>query len=1311
MSEAIKKSDIVQGDPFGEIAADITETLAALDKYDKSIKSIANTMQNNLSKAAKKTVQDIEAINKAEIESEKLVQAKIRTSKLQLDLQAKQNQLNAQTEKQAEQQARALEREAAQKEKANKQSERAAKLAKDEASAYKQLERNTRELKNQSKELGAQMLKLEQSGKRNTAEYRKLESQYKSVTKAAQAGDVQLKKLDKTVGDNFRNVGNYQSAIGGLKNVLGNLGIAFGASTVIQGAVTTIREFDQAIADLVSITGAGGKDLEFFKEQAIGLGKEVQGGASAVIEAYKLIGSAKPELLQNAEALNEVTKSAITLSQASGMELPAAATALTDAMNQFGAPAEQAGKFINVLANGALFGAAEIPQVTEALLRFGAVAKTANVSVEESTALIEALAEKGLKGADAGTALRNVMLKLSAPDALPRDAKRRLDELGISFATLEDTSQPFSTRLEALKPLLNDNAALVKVFGTENAVAATNLIRNSGRVAELTKQMETQGTATKQAEDRTKTLSQSFIELQGSFEGYLLQLNEASGAGATFANAIQFLAQNLTTILNTVAKVGRAWLLYRAGLLAANAAQFLFNGGLKDTLQGFLKSIPSTRAYRLEQIKLARATTASGEAVKSTGRALSAVPWMAIIGVVIELATAFYDVASGAAEARRQQEITDNYTANAAKKADKRVSERSANLEKEIAALQRQRNENKISEQEFLKLKEAAIKKSKEQVSGDIKAVNQRKANYKNALADLKGLQKEFEKTNDPSKLIKKTGEIAKKYGLEGDESWVSFFTGDKDAATTTQVIQNLEASIAATNTKLKTYNEELSGIGETTKDATSEVEAYDVQQVRSGNITKANTASVKEYKTEFKDLNEYISEQTDLLQKLQEIQQERTLDGQQQNIDDMLANQVKAARETGEAQVDQLEATIAAMFQLEKDYIEQKRDFQLQQIEADYQLNKAKRLQELNDEKADLIAAADGNADAIAKININYDAKKKQLDTDEALRYEDLQLQKTIVTEEATDEVTDLKQQEHDEINRVNDAIIEGQKEFSAEVNNVNKEGSDKDVDTIKERYDLIQGIQQAATDALKEQIDKRIDLLQQEADAAKTQQDFLQNLAANGNIYAQQSIAEQIRIQRDAQQEQLRLERQKQSIELISAGLKTFEASLSEGKTPAQALAATVVSTQVLTGFLKNLQFFEKGTMNAPGGLSVVDEKGAELITDRRGNIKEMGAGKGARFTMLSPGDKVYTASQTSSLLSSFDSVGNMSKIPKALSASGGFETATITRELKALQQIVSDKSESNVHWESFSSGISEIVQNKNVSGRKITNRFRVK
>lgn len=1268
MSEAIKKSDIVQGDPFGEIAADITETLAALDKYDKSIKSIANTMQNDLSKAAKKTVQDIEAINKAEVQSEKLMQEKIRTSKMQMDLQAKQNQLNAQAERQAKQQAAALEKEAREKEKANKQSERAAKLARDEASAYKQLERNTRDLKNQSKELGAQMLKLEQSGKRNTAEYRKLESQYRLVTRAAQAGDVQLKKLDKTVGDNFRNVGNYQSAIGGLRNVLGQLGIAFGISTVVRSAFTAIKDFDQGMANLASVLGTTRDQITALEEDAKRLGATTRFTAGEVAQLQTEF--AKLGFTQN-EILNS-TGATLALAGATGTELARAAEVAGATLRGFSLDASEMQRVTDVMAKSFSSSALDMESFAESMKYVAPVANAAGVSIEETTAMIGALADSGIKGSHVGTSLRRILTDMAATGKPATEALAELSAKGITMSDAMDE------------------------VGRTAQTALLVLAKNQEKVDSLTGSLENaQGAAQEMADTQLKTLGGSLALLQSAWEGYILKINDASGAGKGFSDAIKFLADNLDFILSTLLKVVRAYAIYRAGLIAANAAQFLFNGGIKDMIGSFVRSIPMTRAYRLEQIKLARATTATGEAVKSTGRALGAVPWMAIIGVVIELATAFYDVASGAAEARRQQELTDKYTANAAKKADKRVSERSDNLQKEISALQRLRNENKITEDEFLKRKEQTIKQTKAQVKEDIKAVNARKAGYK---ADLAALE-------ESEKLYQAGGRGAL------TEEQLAFRSQFLAGEGVTGKMQSLRASISASNKKLAEYNKELDDVGETTKDATSEVEAYDAQQARSENQTKANTKQVKEYKTEFKDLNGYISEQADLLQKLQEIQQERTLVGQQQNIDDMLANQVKAARETGDAQVDQLEATIAAMFQLEKDYIEQKRDFELQQLEVDYQRNKAKRLQDLEDEKADLIAAAEGNADAIAKINANFDAKKKQLDADEALRYEDVQLQKTLVTEEATDQVTELKEEEHDEINRVNDAIIEGQKEFADTMNSVNKEGSDKDVDTIKERYELIQGIQQAATDALQTQIDRRIDLLQQEADAATKQQDFLQNLAANGNIYAQQSIAEQIRIQREAQQEQLQLERQKQSIELISAGLKTFEASLSEGKTPAEALAATVVSTQVLTGFLKNLQFFEKGTMNAPGGLSVVDEKGAELITDRQGNIKEMGAGKGPRFTMLSPGDKVYTATQTSSLLSAFDNVGNMSKLPKSLNASGGFETATITRELKALQQIVSNKSESNVHWESFSSGIAEIVQHKNVGGRKITNRFRVK
>lgn len=516
-----------------------------------------------------------------------------------------------------------------------------------------------------------------------------------------------------------------------------------------------------------------------------------------------------------------------------------------------------------------------------------------------------------------------------------------------------------------------------------------------------------------------------------------------------------------------------------------------------------------------------------------------------------------------------------------------------------------------------------------------------------------------------------------------------------------TKLYRDLQKQLRDADERLKAY-----GVSNLT--ASEQIEKFGYK----GEETNEKIAkSQKEINTAFKNGNEYVSKYIQLNQELIQIQQGRTITQHKENIDAMLANEVKFAEDTGQAQVDELERVIHEMYVIQAQFIEQQRDFKLKAIEDEYQREKTLRLKALQDERDDLLKGAEGNTDAQAKINANYQVKLTALNKEEETRYKDVQKEKEVVTAETVDKVTGLKQEEYDEINRVNNEIIDAQIDFADKTNATNQKTHDEEMKLIKERYEVIMSVQQSITDAIQYQIDRRIELLQKESDAAAKQQDFLQNLAANGNIYAQQSIAEQIRIQREAQQEQLRLERAKQSVELVSTGLKTFESALSEGKTPAEALASTIVNTQVLTSFLKNLQFYESGTMNAPGGLSVVDEKGAELITDRRGNIKEIGTGKGARFTTLSPGDRVYTATQTSALLNSFEGAATMSQMPKANGTGLGFDTAILTRELKELQNIVANKSESNVHWQSFSSGIAEIVQSKQVGGRKITNRFRVK
>jgi TP901 family phage tail tape measure protein len=373
--------------------------------------------------------------------------------------------------------------------------------------------------------------------------------------------DKKVKKADLAVSDFSKNVGNYpfQTAASGVKNLIGAFGVTGGIvafAGIMKSAYETTKQFEQGIADLRAITGASGKDLDFLKNKAIELGKETKGGAIKVVEAYKLIASAKPELLENVKDLNAVTEAVLTLSKASGLDLPDAATRLTDAMNQFNAPASEAGKFIDALANGAKYGAAEIPDITDALLKFGAVARSTNVSVAESTALIELLAENGLKGAEAGTALRNVLLKLSAPDALPKNAQEALKELGISFDLLKDKSIPIQQRFEALKPLLSDNGKLIKVFGVENVVAAQNVISHTERLKDLTSKMDEYGTAQMQADIQTDTLQGDTDKLGSTFDSLVLSIGNGSGVVTDF---FRFFVKGAKDALGLLIRLNSDW--------------------------------------------------------------------------------------------------------------------------------------------------------------------------------------------------------------------------------------------------------------------------------------------------------------------------------------------------------------------------------------------------------------------------------------------------------------------------------------------------------------------------------------------------------------------------------------------------------------------------------------------------------------------------------------------------------------------------------------------------------------------------------
>lgn len=431
------------------------------------------------------------------------------------------------------------------------------------------------------------------------------------------------------------------------------------------------REFEKSIQNLSAITGAEGKDLEFYKDKALEMSMTVEGGAKAVVEAYKLIGSAKPELLANKEALTEVTQAAILLAHASGMELPEAATKLTDAMNQFGAPASQAAKYVDALAAAAKYGAAEVPDITDALLKFGTSAKSFNVDIYESAAAIELLAEKGIKGADAGTALRNILTKLSAADVLHPEALNRLEKAGVDIKILMDKTIPLADRLKELSKITGDASAIFKVFGEENKNAGEIIISNLPRLAQLTGQIKETGVASDQAAKNMNTLDQAMINAGNSWDNFLLGLT-SGGLGNAMKTEVQkasmwltifgmilgdWKKQELGGFAKEVAKMSDATKKYLADQLQLEIESNLImlreaNGWSKKRILAYEKEIRD----KVERLKIYRAAMGKDNDAEVTGTAETSAKK---IGIIKQLQDDIQALTEQRVNATTREEIRD----------------------------------------------------------------------------------------------------------------------------------------------------------------------------------------------------------------------------------------------------------------------------------------------------------------------------------------------------------------------------------------------------------------------------------------------------------------------------------------------------------------------------------------------------------------------------------------------------------------------------------------------------------------------------
>ena len=277
--------------------------------------------------------------------------------------------------------------------------------------------------------------------------------------------------------------------------------------------IATARKFEVSMSQLSSLTGMVGNDLNKLKEYAIELGSSTTLSASQVADAFKMIGSQQPQLLESGEALKAVTKNAITLAEAAGIDLATASQTLSTSINQMGGDSSNAERYINVLAAASQKGAGDIAWLGEAITKSGTTAKAVGTDYEELVANLEQLAKAGFDASTAGTALRSIIMNLE---------KQANSQFKPSVVGL---TQAFENLGKANLDIVGYQELTGKMFASQ----AKALADAAGEAKNMTVAITGTNTAEEQAKTNTDNLEGSIKALSSAWEGFNLHLNSSNG--------------------------------------------------------------------------------------------------------------------------------------------------------------------------------------------------------------------------------------------------------------------------------------------------------------------------------------------------------------------------------------------------------------------------------------------------------------------------------------------------------------------------------------------------------------------------------------------------------------------------------------------------------------------------------------------------------------------------------------------------------------------------------------------------------------
>lgn len=330
----------------------------------------------------------------------------------------------------------------------------------------------------------------------------------------------------KTVGDNISSAGQKLLPVTAGVTALGTAAVSTAAN--FESSMSQVQATMGITKDAMStVNGESVNTMDTLSALAKKMGSETAFSASECAEALNYLALAGYDTQQMFDTLPTV----LNLAAAGGIDLAAASDMVTDAMSALGMGVDEAGTMVDQMAKTASTTNTSVAQLGEGILTIGATAKTVKGGTAELNTALGILANNGIKGAEGGTHLRNVILSLQNPTD---KAAACMEQLGLdvydsegNMRSLNDILGDLNTSMDGMTAAEKSNI-IGQIFNKTDLASVNALLANTGTTWDELQQsiVDSGGAAQQMADTQLDNLQGQITILKSALEGLAISFGE-----------------------------------------------------------------------------------------------------------------------------------------------------------------------------------------------------------------------------------------------------------------------------------------------------------------------------------------------------------------------------------------------------------------------------------------------------------------------------------------------------------------------------------------------------------------------------------------------------------------------------------------------------------------------------------------------------------------------------------------------------------------------------------------------------------------